>query len=77
MGANWKDNRTVGTYNVDADTAVGGSVGANYTFPFTSKFGVTVDYKYHSYSYNFGTSALPFTVRERISTLTGLIYAKF
>jgi hypothetical protein len=77
MGATWKDNRTVGSYNVKADTAVGGSLGVSYTFPFTSNFGVTADYKYHSYSYNFGTSATPFTIRERISTLGATLYAKF
>ncbi|HAF45355.1 MAG TPA: hypothetical protein DCK83_10585 [Gallionellaceae bacterium] len=76
MGAKWKDNSTAG-FSATADTAVGGSLGASYTFPFTSNFGVTADYKYHSYSYNFGTSALPFTVRERISTLGATVYAKF
>lgn len=76
MGATWKDNSIAG-YNVKADTAVGGSLGASYTFPFSSNFGVTVDYKYHSYSYNFGDSANPFKINERISTLTGSLYAKF
>lgn len=76
MGATWKDNSAAG-YNVKADTAVGGSLGASYTFPFTSNFGVVADYKYHSYSYNFGTSANPFKVNERISTLSGFLYAKF
>ncbi|MDO8925725.1 MAG: hypothetical protein Q7U94_02295 [Sideroxyarcus sp.] len=76
MGAKWKDNSTAG-FSATADSAVGGSLGASYTFPFTSNFGVTADYKYHSYSYNFGTSATPFTVRERISTLGATLYAKF
>jgi hypothetical protein len=76
MGATWKDNSAAG-YNVKADTAIGGSLGASYTFPFNSNFGVVADYKYHSYSYNFGTSANPFKVNERISTLSGYLYAKF
>lgn len=77
MGANWKDNSTAG-YNEDADIAVGGSLGANYTFPFSSNFGVIVDYKYQSYSYKFCSDcANPFTVSEKFSTLGGSLYAKF
>lgn len=76
MGATWKDDSVSG-YSAKAKTAVGGSIGANYTFPFTSNFGVTADYKYHSYSYNFGDTADPFTVTEKISTLTGFLYVKF
>lgn len=74
MGATWKDNAG---YNVKADTAIGGSLGASYTFPFTSNFGVVADYKYHSYNYKFGSSNNPFTVREKISTLGASLYAKF
>lgn len=74
MGAKWKD--TSG-YSVNAKTAIGGSIGANYTFPITPNFGVTADYKYQSYSYKFGTSSNPFTVDEKFSTITGLLYAKF
>jgi hypothetical protein len=76
MGAKWKDNSTSG-YSASADTAVGGSLGVSYTFPFSSNFGVTADYKCHSYSYNFGTTANPFTIRERIGTLGATLYAKF
>jgi hypothetical protein len=74
MGATWKD--TTG-YNVKANSALGGSLGASYTFPFTPNFCVTADYKYHSYSYKFGTTAVPFTVSEKISTLGASLYAKF
>lgn len=78
MSATWKDNRTVGTFEEKADTAVGGSIGASYTFPFTSNFGVTADYKYQSYSYKFcADCASPFTVSEKFSTLSALLYAKF
>lgn len=74
MGATWKDNHG---FDVKAKTAVGGSIGASYTFPFTSNFGVTADYKYQSYSYKFGDTANPFTVNEKFSTLTGSLYVKF
>ncbi len=74
MSATWKDNSVRG-YNVKADTAVGGSLGANYTFPFSSNFGVVADLKYHSYNYKFGTAN--FTVREKITTLGASLYAKF
>jgi hypothetical protein len=76
MGATWKDNSVRG-YNVKADTAVGGSLGANYTFPFTSNFGVVADAKYHSYNYKFGSSAAPFTIREKITSVGVSLYAKF
>lgn len=74
MGATWKDNNG---FDSKADTAVGGSLGASYTFPFTSNFGVTADVKYHSYSYKFGSTANPFTVSEKISTVGASLYAKF
>lgn len=74
MGAKWKD--TTG-YNVKAKTAVGFSLGANYTYPITPMFGVVVDYKYNSYNYNFGDAATPFKVDEKISALGALLYAKF
>lgn len=76
MGATWKDN-SARAYNVKAKTAVGGSIGASYTFPFTQNFGVTADYKYHSYSYKFDSSSNPFTVNEKISSLGVVLYAKF
>lgn len=76
MSATWKDNAPT-PYNEKADTAVGGSLGASYTFPFTSNFGVTADVKYHSYSYKFGSAANPFTVSEKISTVGASLYAKF
>ncbi len=76
MGATWKDNSSR-AFSSKAKTAVGGSIGANYTFPFTSNFGVVADYKYQSYSYKFGDTASPFTVDEKFSTLMGYLYVKF
>jgi hypothetical protein len=75
MGATWKDSTG---WSAKSDSAVGGSFGASYTFPFTPNFGVTAEYKYNSYSYTFkfnGNSQ--FTVDEKVSSLGALIYAKF
>lgn len=74
MGANWED--TTG-YDVDADTAFGFSLGASYTYPFTSKFGIVADVKYNKYSYDFGDPTDPFTVDEDISAMGVSLYAKF
>ena len=76
MGATWKDN-SPSQFNAKAKTAVGGSLGVNYTFPFSRNFGVTADYKFQSYSYNFGDTANPFKVSEKFSTLMAILYAKF
>lgn len=76
MGATWKDNSIAG-YNVKAKTAVGVSFGVNYTYPITSSLGVVVDYKGNSYSYNFGDTANPFTVKETVSAFGATVYAKF
>jgi hypothetical protein len=76
MSATWKDNSAAG-YSAKAKSAVGGSLGVNYTFPFSRNFGVVADYKYQSYSYNFGDTANPFTVDEKFSALTGYLYVKF
>jgi hypothetical protein len=74
MTANWNDTNG---YDVDSDTAVGGSFGVSYTFPFTSSFGIVADYKYNAYSYDFGDTTNPFTVKEKISALGASLYAKF
>lgn len=77
MGATWKDNSTAG-YNVKAKTAVGFSFGVNYTYPITSSFGVSVDYKGNAYSYTFGEdTSNPFKVNEKIGALGATVYAKF
>jgi len=77
MGATWKDNSTAG-YNVKSKTALGFSFGVNYTYPITSNFGVTVDYKGNAYTYDFGKdTATQFKVNETISALGATVYVKF
>jgi hypothetical protein len=74
MSATWKDDNG---FDAKSSTAVGGSIGANYTFPFSRNFGVVADYKLQAYSYNFGDTSTPFTVDEKFSTLMAYLYAKF
>ena len=75
MGAKWQD--TTG-FDAKAKTAVGFSFGASYTYPITSSFGVTAEYKGNAYSYDLGkTGGAPFTVKETISSLGVSLYAKF
>lgn len=74
MEAKWKDDTG---FSVTSNTAVGFSLGASYTFPFTSNFGVVADYKLNAYDYKFGDTANPFTVKETFSTLGASLYAKF
>jgi len=75
MGATWKDSNG---WTAKSSTAVGGSLGVNYTYPITSNFGVIADFKANSYSYNFGkSSSAAFKVSESISTLGLSAYVKF
>lgn len=76
MGATWKDNSTT-PLNIKAKTAAGVSFGANYTYPFTPNVGMVVDIKGNSYSYNFGETTNPFTVKETIGSAGVSLYAKF
>ena len=75
MGATWKDSTG---WSRKAQTALGFSFGVNYTYPITSHFGVTVDYKGNAYTYDFGKdTANPFRVNEAISAVGATLYAKF
>jgi len=74
MGAKWKDDAG---FSAKAKTAVGFSFGVSYTYPITSSLGLVVDYKGNAYSYNFGDTNNPFTVKETVSTFGATVYAKF
>lgn len=74
MGAKWEDDTG---FSADAKTAIGGSFGVSYTYSITSNFGVVVDYKYNAYSYDFGDTANPFKVDEKISALGATVYVRF
>jgi len=69
MGGKWKDDS--GTFDNNADTTFGFSLGAAYTYKFSPAWGVTADLKAQSYKYNFGTytstvTEPAYTVTERI-----------
>jgi hypothetical protein len=75
MSATWED--TTGFYD-KSKTAFGGSIGANYTYPITSSFGVVADLKYQSYNYKFDDKPTwKKNITERISTLGVSAYFKF
>lgn len=74
MGATWKDSTG---WSKKAKTAVGFSFGVNYTYPISSHFGVTVDYKGNAYTYDFGDNNSQFKVNETISAVGATLYAKF
>lgn len=78
MKADWKEDGNF-PLNISADTAVGFSFGASYTYPITPSFGVTADYKYNGYNYDFTSSngGSTFKIDEKISALGITLYAKF
>lgn len=71
MAGNWKDNS--GTFDADAKSTVGFSVGAGYTYRITPAWGVTADLKIQNYSYTFDpetpASAPDYKVTENIKAL--------
>lgn len=75
MSGKWSttgDNRSA-----KANSTLGFSLGASYTFPFSSNFGVVVDGKYNNYRYNYGDTNNPFIVTEKITAVGASLYAKF
>ena len=66
MGGTWKDDNG---FNNSADTTVGASLGAAYTYKFSPAWGITADLKGQSYKYNFhvySTTQPAYTVTEKI-----------
>lgn len=75
MGATWDDDTG---FHQESKTAVGGSLGASYTYPFATNFGVTADLKYQTYNYKFENSATwKKNITERIYTFGVSLYTKF
>jgi hypothetical protein len=75
MGATWQDDTG---FNEKSKTAVGGSLGASYTYPFANHFGVIADLKYQTYNYKFEDNATwKKNITERIYTFGVSLYAKF
>ena len=76
MKANWHDDNG---YSVDADTALGFSLGASYTYKFIPNFGMTVDAKYNKYSYDFNTASASssFSIGEKTTALGVNLFVTF
>jgi len=71
MGGKWKDDQPV-PFEQTADYTFGYSLGVGYTYKFTQAFGITADYKYQYYNYNFNAYdiTLPaYSINEKISAL--------
>ncbi len=71
MKGTWKDNNG---FNNDADYTFGFSLGGGYTYPITPSLGVTADFRYQQYRYDFGvinaTVTQPaYAVTEKIASL--------
>jgi len=75
MAAKWdqkaKTGGTSATWN--ADSAFGYSIGAGYSYFFTKNVGMSFDWKYQSYKFDYVT----FSGDEKVSSLTGAIQAQF
>lgn len=77
----WEESYLKGTTsNSTSDLSYGYSLGASYTYPFGSAFGVTLDYKTQSYNLKFSSGtgpSLPTTIVEKVSALGLSLYGQF
>ena len=77
----WEESYLNGTStNSTSDLSYGYSLGASYTYPFSSAFGVTLDYKTQSYNLKFSSGSgpsLPTTIVEKVSALGLSLYGQF
>ncbi len=73
MNGRWKDDTPPpNTFEQSADYTFGYSFGVGYTYKFTQAWGVTADYKYQRYNYNFNQYSVTnpaYTINEKISAL--------
>ncbi|MDH4190433.1 MAG: hypothetical protein OEW21_09530 [Betaproteobacteria bacterium] len=79
MSGKWTDN-DVPPYNNKADTTVGFSFGASYSYMFTGNVGMSIDWKYNAYSYNFAVYSVTvpaYTVTEKINSIGVNLLAQF
>ncbi len=79
MSGKWTDDHNP-PFDNSADTTVGFSLGASYTYLFTKNVGLSVDWKFNAYSYNFAlysTSVAPYTVTETTNALGLSLLAQF
>jgi hypothetical protein len=79
MSGKWTDDHNP-PYDNSADTTVGFSLGASYTYLFTKNVGMSVDWKFNAYSYNFAlysTTQPAYTVTETINSFGVNLLAQF
>lgn len=77
MGGKWTDDLT---FSSDADSTVGFSFNAGYTYRFAQAWGVTADYRFQSYSYGFTrgtTTPVTYNVNENISSIGARVSYQF
>lgn len=79
MSGKWTDDHSPTPYDNKADTTVGFSLGASYTYLFTKNVGVSADWRFNAYSYNFNLySTNPaYTVTETINSFGVSLLAQF
>jgi len=68
MSGKWTDDNG---FDNSADSTLGYSAGFGYTYKFTQSLGLTADYKFQMYNYDFSVYATTpeYTVKEKISSL--------
>ena len=77
MGGKWTDDVS---FNNKADSTVGFSFNASYTYRFAQAWGVTADYRYQTYKYAFNQTStvfLPYDVTEKISSIGARVSYQF
>jgi len=69
MNGKWTDDNG---YDNSADTTLGYSAGFGYTYKFTPALGLTADWKYQAYKYNFAVYSVTqpeYAVQEKITSV--------
>jgi hypothetical protein len=77
MGGKWTDDVT---FSSEADSTVGFSLNASYTYRFAQAWGVTADYRFQTYNYAFNQNSavfLPYDVTEKINSIGARVSYQF
>jgi hypothetical protein len=77
MGGKWTDDVA---FSSEADSTVGFSLNASYTYRFAQAWGVTADYRFQTYNYAFNQNSavfLPYDVTEKINSIGARVSYQF
>jgi len=77
MRGKWTDDVS---FSSNADSTVGFSLNASYTYRFAQAWGVTADYRYQTYNYAFNQNSavfLPYHVTEKINSIGARVSYQF